>query len=232
MNLLAPLKKTSWNTLLKDEFQKPYFQKLLESLDQEQKNGFRVYPPEPLIFNAFIHTPYEKVKVVIMGQDPYHGPGQAHGLSFSVPKDVPIPPSLKNIYKELVSDIGVPFPRHGSLISWADQGVLLLNAALTVRENSPATRAHQLWGHFTDAVISLLAKSEQPIVFVLWGNHAQKKCEHLLVENANRDHLVLQSPHPSPLSARRGFFGCRHFSKINAFLKKHHCEPIDWTISA
>lgn len=215
----------SWHEKLKDEIAKPYVADLKTFLDEEKKNGAVVYPPEPLVFHAFAETPYEKVKVVIMGQDPYHGAGQAHGLSFSVPKGVTPPPSLKNIFKELNQDLGIPVSSHGCLESWARQGVLLLNATLTVRAKEPRSHYGKGWEQFTDAVIDLLVQREDPIVFILWGKSAQEKCHKV----AGTHHVMLQSAHPSPYSADR-FFGCRHFSKANELLKKWGKTPIDWSI--
>jgi uracil-DNA glycosylase len=211
----------SWHEKLKEELQKPYIQELKNFLEKEKVEGKIVYPPEPLIFNAFLQTPFDKVKVVIMGQDPYHGAGQAHGLSFSVPRGITPPPSLKNIFKELAADVAIPTPEHGCLMSWAQQGVLLLNAILTVRAGEPKSHDGIGWEQFTDAVIDLLAQKKERLVFLLWGKSAQDKCHKVL----GTHHLVLQAAHPSPYSAQN-FFGCRHFSKANAVLSK----PIDWTV--
>jgi uracil-DNA glycosylase len=211
----------SWHEKLKEELQKPYIQELKNFLEKEKVEGKIVYPPEPLIFNAFLQTPFDKVKVVIMGQDPYHGAGQAHGLSFSVPRGITPPPSLKNIFKELGADVAIPTPEHGCLMSWAQQGVLLLNAILTVRAGEPKSHDGIGWEQFTDAVIDLLAQKNERLVFLLWGKSAQDKCHKVL----GTHHLVLQAAHPSPYSAQN-FFGCRHFSKANAVLSK----PIDWTV--
>lgn len=220
----------SWQAALHDELQEPYIAALAEFLARERAAPLPIYPPEDLVFNAFWKTPYDKVKVVIVGQDPYHGPGQAHGLCFSVPKGVPPPPSLKNIFKELQSDLGLPIPSHGCLTSWAEQGVLLLNATLTVRDAEPLAHHGKGWERFTDAVIKLLcSRPKNPVIFVLWGNSAQKKFRHICDTNISSD-LVLTSAHPSPLSAYHGFLGCRHFSQINALLQKLGEKQIDWKI--
>ena len=213
-----------WRDLLKDEFGKDYFIKLKQFLLQE-KNAHRVFPQGSLIFNAFNLTPLEKVKVVILGQDPYHGPGQAHGLSFSVPNGVKPPPSLVNIFKELNTDLGIPMQTSGNLTKWAEQGVLLLNATLTVRENTPGSHQNKGWEIFTDTVIKKLSDHKTGLVFLLWGNYAKNKVP--LIDSSK--HLILTAPHPSPL-ARGGFFNSRHFSKTNEYLKKHGKEPIDWSL--
>ncbi|MBS0648406.1 MAG: uracil-DNA glycosylase [Verrucomicrobia bacterium] len=215
----------SWHEKLQNEISKPYIQDLKNFLEEEKKAGKTIYPPEPLVFNAFLQTPFEKVKVVILGQDPYHGPGQAHGLSFSVLPGVTPPPSLKNIYKELENDVGIPRPTHGCLISWAQQGVLLLNATLTVRAGEPRSHYGKGWERFTDAVIDVLTQRQDPLVFLLWGKSAQEKGHRVL----GTHHAVFESAHPSPYSADR-FFGCRHFSKTNEFLKKKGKEPINWAV--
>lgn len=219
----------SWHSQLADEIAKDYVTDLKKFLAKEKTDGYEVYPPEPLVFHAFAKTPWEKVRVVIVGQDPYHGPGQAHGLSFSVPSGVRLPPSLQNIFKELNSDLGVPSPTHGCLSSWADQGVLLLNASLTVRKGEPQSHAGKGWERFTDAVVVKIAERKDPVVFVLWGKFAQEKCLKLLPGVADH-HLVLKAAHPSPYSASNGFFGCRHFSKINEALIRFGKQPIDWKI--
>ncbi len=219
-----------WAEELAEEFKKPYMLALQEFLKEEIAAGKTVYPPEELIFNAFCQTPFDKVKVVILGQDPYHNPGQAHGLSFSVPKEIPPPPSLKNIFQELMGDVGISAPKHGCLISWAKQGVLLLNATLTVRANEPKSHYGKGWELFTDAVILKLAQKKEARVFILWGKSAQEKCEHIIKEGSE-NHLILQAPHPSPYSANSGFFGCKHFSKANAYLKKHGRTEIDWSLA-
>lgn len=217
-----------WGSILEEELKKPYIASLKEFLASESQRGAVIYPPAEKVFLSLLYTPFEKVKVVIMGQDPYHGPGQAHGLSFSVEPKEPLPPSLKNIYKELVADVGIPYPEHGSLISWATQGVLLLNATLTVREGEPKSHYGKGWEMFTDAIISKLCKREDPLVFVLWGRSAGEKCERILSQN-NHPHAVLKAAHPSPFSMMK-FFGCRHFSKANSFLEGWGKDPIDWRI--
>ena len=220
----------SWNTVLEEELQKPYFIQLSSFVKQERQIHKDVYPPEDLVFNAFWQTPYDKVRVVIMGQDPYHGPSQAHGLSFSVPLGVPLPPSLKNIFKELSQDLQVKVPPHGCLIKWAKQGVLLLNATLTVRRGKPLSHHKKGWEQFTDAVISCIAQRKDPVIFVLWGKNAFEKCKNVPELAKNPQHFILTAAHPSPYSANNGFFGCGHFSKINELLKKQGKDPIDWSI--
>jgi uracil-DNA glycosylase len=217
-----------WNEVLLSTFQKPYMVELAAFVKSERTQEISVYPPRELVFNAFTKTAYDKVKVVIMGQDPYHGPGQAHGLSFSVPQNIPLPPSLKNIFKELATDLEVPMPSHGCLNHWAEQGVLLLNATLTVREGTPMSHHGRGWETFTDEVINVLCKRKDPIIFVLWGKSAQEKGRHL--KTFGNEHIVLTAPHPSPFSAHQGFFGCRHFSQINAILSKLGNDEIDWKI--
>lgn len=219
----------SWHAALKEEIEKPYIQKLKAFLEREKADKKIVYPPESLIFNAFSKTPFDQVKVVIVGQDPYHGEGQAHGLCFSVPDGVSFPPSLRNIFLELQDDLKIPPPKSGCLEGWAKQGVLLLNSCLTVLANQAGSHAGQGWEQFTDAVIGLLAKREKPIVFLLWGKWAQDKCMHILAEN-KRGHQILSAAHPSPFSAYRGFLGCKHFSKTNEILKKWGITPIDWSL--
>jgi len=214
-----------WDSILKDEFQKEYYQHLRRFLIYEYTHA-SVYPPKENIYEALRLTDYGKVKVVILGQDPYHGPGQAHGLAFSVPAAQKIPPSLVNIYKEIERDCQVRMGQSGNLESWARQGVLLLNAVLTVRAGLPRSHANQGWETFTNNVLALLNQQNRPIVFLLWGNDA--KAKQFLLTNPN--HLILTAPHPSPLSAYQGFFGCSHFSKANAFLISHSQEPIDWRI--
>ena len=211
----------SWDALLQDQFRQDYYLQLREFLKREY-SAHTVYPPMGEIFNALKETPYEKVKAVILGQDPYHQPGQAHGMCFSVRKGVEPPPSLKNIYKELEAELGITPPDHGDLTKWAREGVLLLNTALTVRQSAPASHRGQGWEKLTDRVIELLNERPEPVVFLLWGSHARAK--KALVTNPQ--HLVLESAHPSPLSAYNGFFGCGHFIKTNQFLK----EPIDWDL--
>jgi len=225
MEPLKPAIEESWKNVLQEEFNKPYFVDLKGFLVEEKKR-FRVFPPGSLIFNAFNHTPFDKVKVVFIGQDPYHGFGQAHGLCFSVPEGVKKPPSLENIFKELQSDLGIPVARHGSLVKWADQGVLLLNATLTVRENQAGSHQNKGWETFTDAVISKLSEQKQNLVFVLWGNYAIAKKS--LIDNTK--HHILTAAHPSPFSVFKGFFGCRHFSAINKILTDLGMEEIDWRV--
>lgn len=214
-----------WDELLKGEFEKEYYLKLREFLKKEYFT-YQVYPNMYDIFNALKYTSYSDVKAVIIGQDPYHGPGQAHGLCFSVQKGIAIPPSLQNMYKELYSDLGIPPANHGYLKKWADNGVLMMNAVLTVRSGQANSHRNMGWEIFTDKVIELLNNREQPIVFILWGNNAKQKMKHI----TNPKHLILQAAHPSPLSAFNGFFGCKHFSKTNDFLERHGIEPIDWAI--
>ena len=213
----------SWRQHLQSEFDAPYFAQLVAFVRQEYAQG-RVYPPGRLIFNAFDQCPFDQVKVVIIGQDPYHEPGQAQGLCFSVPNGVQIPPSLINIYKEIEDDLGVKCPPSGDLTRWAQQGVLLLNATLTVREHQAGSHQRRGWEQFTDAVIATLSRERTGLVFLLWGSYAQSK--RVLIDTSR--HLVLQSPHPSPLSAHRGFFGNHHFSQANAWLQAHGQEPIQW----
>lgn len=213
----------SWKHRLSTEFEKDYFIKLTEFVRAEYTRT-TIYPPARMIFNAFEQCPFDKVKVVILGQDPYHGPGQAHGLCFSVCEGVPNPPSLQNIFKEIQSDLGKPLPSNGDLTRWASQGVLLLNATLTVQAHHAGSHQRRGWETFTDAVIRCLAEEREHLVFILWGAYAQKKGAFI-----DRDrHLVLTSAHPSPLSAYNGFFGNRHFSKANAYLAAHHSTPIEW----
>jgi uracil-DNA glycosylase len=214
-----------WLEPLKPEFKKPYYKKLYETVNEEYRSHV-IYPPADDIFNAFAFTPLKDVKVVILGQDPYHGENQAHGLCFSVKPEVEIPPSLVNIYKELKDDCGCYIPDHGCLTKWADQGVLLLNTVLTVRAHQANSHRGIGWEEFTDAAIRILNEQDRPMVFLLWGRPAQMKKKML----NNPKHLVLEAPHPSPLSAYRGFFGCRHFSRTNKFLKEQGLTPIDWQI--
>ena len=214
-----------WGKTLNDEFSKPYFKDLTSRVKQEyQSYPHKIYPPGNKIFAAFDNCPFDNVKVVIIGQDPYHGPGQANGLSFSVSPGVKMPPSLVNIFKEVSEDTGAPFPENGDLTRWANQGVLLLNSSLTVREGAPASHSDIGWEEFTDAVVDKLNKEKENIVFILWGSHAIKKGARI----DRSKHLVLTSPHPSPLSAHRGFFGNRHFSKANEYLEAHGRAPIKW----
>lgn len=213
----------SWKCRLALEFEKEYFIRLAEFVRAEYSRT-TIYPPAKLIFNAFDHCPFDRTKVVIIGQDPYHGPGQAHGLCFSVNEGVPNPPSLQNIFKEIQSDLGKPLPPNGSLVRWATQGVLLLNATLTVEAHKAGSHQRKGWEEFTDAAIRCLAEEREGIVFILWGAYAQKKGAFI-----NRDkHLVLTSAHPSPLSAYNGFFGNRHFSRANEYLVAHGKTPIEW----
>ncbi len=222
--------EASWGKVLKEELLKPYISELKSFLAREQAEGHSIYPPEPLVFHAFAETPFAQVKVVIMGQDPYHGVGQAHGLSFSVPPGMPMPPSLKNIFLELKQDLGIAQPTTGCLSAWAKQGVLLLNATLTVRKKEPRSHYGKGWECFTDAVIQALVEREDPVVFVLWGKAAQEKVAHIL-ENKKTPHALLIATHPSPYSAYSGFFGCKHFSKINQLLTSWGKDPIDWALS-
>jgi len=215
-----------WKEILKQEFTKDYFLQIVHFLKTEKAAGKTIYPPGQLIFNAFNTTPFDHVKVVILGQDPYHGPGQAHGLSFSVPAGIPPPPSLMNIFKELKTDIGLNMPAHGNLTSWAQQGVLLLNASLTVRANEPMSHSKIGWAEFTDTVISKISSQKKNVVFILWGKFAQEK--QALVDETR--HALLKAAHPSPFSADKGFFGCRHFSKTNEYLTSNGMDPIDWKI--
>lgn len=220
----------SWLERLEPEFEKPYMRSLEAFLAKEIADGQVIFPPFEETFTALCTTPFEAVKVVIMGQDPYHGAGQAHGLSFSVLPGVQIPPSLQNIYKELASDIRFRPPLHGTLVSWAAQGVLLLNATLTVREGQPRSHYGKGWETFTDRIVQLLAERTDPLVFILWGKSALEKWRHVAPEGRTSHHLALISPHPSPLSAHAGFFGCRHFSKANQFLERAGKQPIDWNL--
>jgi uracil-DNA glycosylase len=213
----------SWKELLKNEFEKPYFKDLAAFVRQEYQTA-TVYPPPKFIFHALDSLPVEKVKVIILGQDPYHGAGQAHGLSFSVPEGTALPPSLQNIYKEIEIDLGHPRHVSGNLDRWAKQGVLLLNATLTVRANRAGSHQNKGWETFTDAVIHELANKKDHLVFILWGNYAQKKGAFI---DSNK-HLVLKAPHPSPFSAHSGFFGSRPFSQTNKYLEEHGLTPIDW----
>lgn len=216
----------SWLQVLGDEFDKPYMIELKAFLQAEKKAGKVIYPPADLWFNALNTTPFNAVRVVILGQDPYHGPGQAHGLCFSVLRGVPTPPSLQNMFKELRSDIGVPIPAHGNLQHWAEQGVLLLNAVLTVEQARANAHQGRGWELFTDACIAHLNREREGLVFLLWGSYAQRKGQ--LIDRTR--HCVLEAPHPSPLSAHRGFLGCRHFSKTNSWLEEHGERPVDWTL--
>jgi uracil-DNA glycosylase len=216
----------SWQAIIGQEFNQPYMQKLRDFLTQEKAGGKIIYPPSPLIFNAFNHTPFEQVRVVIVGQDPYHGDGQAHGLSFSVPVGVKPPPSLANIFKEIHADLGIKMSGKGDLSAWAAQGVLLLNATLTVEQAKAGSHQNRGWERFTDAAIAALNTHRENLVFVLWGGYAQKKGAAI----DKKRHLILQSAHPSPLSAHRGFFGNHPFSHINQYLQQHGQAPIDWQL--
>jgi uracil-DNA glycosylase len=218
--------ETSWKNALSDLFDKPYFSQIADHLKAEKALKTTIYPNGGLIFNAFSLTPYDKVKVIILGQDPYHNPQQAMGLSFSVPDGMKPPPSLMNIFKELHKDIGMPIPSSGNLTAWAKQGVLLLNAVLTVRANEPASHAKIGWTKFTDDVILSLSSQKKGLVFILWGNFAQEKIK--LIDSSK--HKILKAAHPSPFSAYNGFFGCKHFSTTNEYLVKNNIDPIDWAI--
>lgn len=216
----------SWKEQLKEEFDKPYFNQIVSHIKTEQATGKVIYPPGSKIFNAFQATPFDKVKVVILGQDPYHGPGQAMGLSFSVPEGEPLPPSLLNIYKELRNDIGLAIPSSGNLTHWAEQGVLLLNAVLTVRANEAASHSRIGWMDFTDAVIKKISDNKTGVIFLLWGKFAQEK--QLLIDQTK--HFVFKAAHPSPFSAHKGFFDSHHFSNSNEYLRKQGKDPIDWSV--
>ncbi|MDR1757521.1 MAG: uracil-DNA glycosylase [Bacteroidales bacterium] len=222
---MDPVIEASWKTVLHDQFNLPYFHELKQFLIEEKKQ-FTIFPAGGDIFNAFKYTPFNRVKVVLLGQDPYHGLGQAHGLCFSVREGVALPPSLVNIFKELCEDVGCPFPRSGNLEKWARQGVLLLNATLTVRQNMAGSHQGKGWETFTNEAIRTLSSLRENIVFLLWGSFAQKKAE--LIDTSK--HLILKTVHPSPLSAYRGFLGCRHFSKANQWLQSRGQEPVDWQL--
>ncbi|HNW51654.1 MAG TPA: uracil-DNA glycosylase [Prolixibacteraceae bacterium] len=213
----------SWKTVLKDEFEKPYFSQLTDFVKSEYQH-YEIFPPGNLIFNAFNLCPFDKVKVVLIGQDPYHGPGQAHGLCFSVKKGIEFPPSLRNIFKEIQGDLGSPIPVSGDLTRWAEQGVFLLNATLTVRAHTAGSHQRKGWETFTDEVIRIISEKKDHVVFLLWGAYAQQK--KLMIDQSR--HLVLESVHPSPLSASRGFFGNHHFSRANLFLQSNGLSPINW----
>ncbi|MEZ8781334.1 uracil-DNA glycosylase [Vibrio splendidus] len=218
----------SWESIINDERDKEYFQSVLAFVEQQRNSGKTIYPPQEQVFSAFDMTPFESVRVVILGQDPYHGAKQAHGLAFSVLPGVKIPPSLRNMYKELAQDIdGFEIPSHGYLDTWASQGVLMLNTVLTVEEAKAHSHAKCGWETFTDAIIAELNQRSEPIIFLLWGAHAQKKGQAIDADN----HHVLTAPHPSPLSAHRGFFGCQHFSTTNKLLSSMDQQPIDWRLS-
>ncbi|MDQ0226680.1 uracil-DNA glycosylase [Metabacillus niabensis] len=214
-----------WATRLSSQFEQPYYQELLEFLEEEYKNNV-VFPAKDKVFTALNETSYDSVKAVILGQDPYHGEGQAEGLSFSVQPEVKLPPSLRNIFIELQDDIGCEQPANGSLMKWAKEGVLLLNTVLTVRKGSPNSHKGKGWERLTDEVISHLNRREEPIVFILWGKHAGEKKQLI----TSPQHHIIESPHPSPFSARKGFFGSKPFSKTNAYLKQHHIREIDWSL--
>ena len=216
----------SWQAVIGDEFEKPYMKILRAFLAQEKAMGKIIYPPSPFIFNAFNHTPFEKVRVVIIGQDPYHGPNQAHGLSFSVPNGIALPPSLQNIFKEIASDLYIKMSKNGDLSTWADQGVLLLNATLTVEQAKAGAHQSKGWEQFTDAAISALNQYRENLVFLLWGSYAQNK--GAIIDE--KKHLVLKSVHPSPLSAHRGFFGNHQFSQTNTYLTEHAQQAIQWQL--
>ena len=220
-SLKAPA--NSWGSVLSEEIEKSYFSKLSALVDSEYEK-FTVFPPPDLIFHALDTVDYDDIKVVILGQDPYHGDGQANGMAFAVNNGIPLPPSLVNIYKEIESDLGVAMPDTGTLIGWAKQGVLLLNATLTVRKATPQSHANFGWQTFTDAIVKKCSQREKPMVFMLWGAGAISKKPFI-----DKKHLVLTAPHPSPLSAYRGFFGCKHFSKANDFLRQNGLSPIDWS---
>lgn len=225
MEKIEPKIEASWKEVLGDEFNQPYFHQLKDFLVSEREKH-TIYPPGSLIFNAFEKTPFDKVKVVLLGQDPYHGPGQAHGLCFSVPAGIPQPPSLVNIFKEIASDLRIPVPTHGNLEKWAEQGVLLLNATLTVRANQAGSHQNKGWEQFTDKVIKILSEKKTGLIFLLWGRYAQAK--EAIIDTSR--HHILKAPHPSPLSAYAGFFGCKHFSKTNELLREQLLTEIDWKI--
>lgn len=218
--------EASWLQRLQDEFTQDYMQALKQFLVEEKQAGKVIYPPGETMFNALDSTPFDSVKVVILGQDPYHGPGQAHGLSFSVPPGVRVPPSLKNIFKEIHDDLGLAIPTHGCLQTWAEQGVLLLNATLSVEQGAAGSHQKKGWERFTDRVIHCLSEEREGLVFMLWGSYAQKKGAFI----DQQKHCVLKSVHPSPLSAHRGFLGCRHFSSANQYLQNRGLQPIDWSL--
>ena len=218
--------EASWLAQLAGEFEQPYMQDLRTFLREEKHAGKHIYPRGPEFFNAFTHTPLDKVKVVILGQDPYHGEGQAHGLCFSVKPGVAVPPSLKNIYKEIHAELGLPIPQHGHLTAWADQGVLLLNSVLSVEASRAASHQGKGWETFTDKVIDVINRERQGVVFMLWGSYAQRKGAFIDGER----HCILKAPHPSPLSAHRGFFGCGHFLMANEYLQGRGDTPIDWSL--
>lgn len=225
MERINPVIEEKWREILWKEFQSPYFSELKEFLVEEKKQS-TIFPPGNLMFNAFQHTPFDHVKAVVLGQDPYHGSGQAHGLCFSVPPGILKPPSLVNIFKELHADLGIPVPEHGNLEKWADQGVLLLNATLSVRAGQAGSHQNRGWETFTNRVIEQISTHKSGVVFLLWGRYAQAK-ESLI---DGQKHLILKAAHPSPFSAYNGFFGCQHFSKTNEYLEQHGINGIDWTL--
>ncbi len=225
MERINPVIEEKWREILWKEFQSPYFSELKEFLVEEKKQS-TIFPPGNLMFNAFQHTPFDHVKAVVLGQDPYHGSGQAHGLCFSVPPGIPKPPSLVNIFKELHADLGIPVPEHGNLEKWADQGVLLLNATLSVRAGQAGSHQNRGWETFTNRVIEQISTHKSGVVFLLWGRYAQAKVS--LIDG--QKHLILKAAHPSPFSAYNGFFGCQHFSKTNEYLEQHGINGIDWTL--
>ena len=224
---IDPQLETSWKVLLKEEFTKPYFAEIKKFLLHAKKKGDQILPPSRMIFNAYNKTPFNKVKAIIIGQDPYHHPGQAHGLCFSVPKEIKAPPSLVNIFKEIKQDLGIPIPNHGNLEKWADQGVLLLNSILTVKAKTPASHKDIGWEEFTNATIRKLSEEKNGLIFLLWGRFAQDKSS--LIDSSR--HHILTAPHPSPFSAHNGFFGCNHFSITNKLLEKNGKPPINWQIT-
>lgn len=226
MFVIEPKIEESWKAILNEEFKSSYFKDLKSFLESERKSGQIIYPSGSQIFSAFEKTPFDSVKVVILGQDPYHGGGQAHGLSFSVPEKQRLPPSLQNIFKEIRNDLKIEIPASGNLEKWAKQGVLLLNATLTVRADQPGSHQKKGWENFTDSVIRELSKRREGIIFLLWGKYAQAK--EPLIDTTK--HFILTSPHPSPFSADRGFFGCKHFSKTNAILIREGKTPVDWKL--
>lgn len=219
--------ENSWKQILTEQFEQPYFLELQQFIQLEKNQGKIIYPPSDFLFNAFNSSPFNKVRVVILGQDPYHGTGQAHGLCFSVPSEIKkLPPSLKNIYKELQNDVGFKIPNHGNLQKWTTQGVFLLNAILTVEANTPASHQKRGWEQFTNAVIKKLSEQREGLIFLLWGNFAQQKTT--LIDT--QKHIILKAPHPSPFSAHSGFFGCKHFSQVNDILRSKGELPIDWQV--
>ena len=223
---MALMLEPSWRAEIGEQLSQPYFQNLLQYIESRNASSVAVYPPLDQWFSALDYTPFNDVKVVILGQDPYHSFGQAHGLSFSVPPNVKIPPSLRNIYKELHADLGIDIPKHGCLQQWAERGVLLLNSVLTVEDGAAGSHQGRGWEQFSDAIIQRLNAGREGVVFLLWGSHAQKKGASI----DRQRHLVLEAPHPSPLSAHRGFLGCGHFSKANAYLQARGRSPLDWRL--